>query len=71
MHTASLEHQAYWWLQCLFWQHRERSWLVRAWHRLLVWDMLQAPWLTRRLEKLLDPFLGKSVVLYFRREATP
>ncbi|MEQ8262448.1 class I SAM-dependent methyltransferase [Pseudohaliea sp.] len=70
-HGAHALHVPYWWLQCLFWEHRERSWLVRAWHRLLVWDMLKAPWLTRRLEKLLDPFLGKSVVLYFRREATP
>ena len=37
-HGAHALHVPYWWLQCLFWQHRERSWLVRAWHRLLVLD---------------------------------
>ena len=69
-HGAHALHTPYWWLQCLFWESRERNRLVRAWHRLLLWDMLEAPWLTRRLEGLLDPFLGKSVVLYFRREVS-
>lgn len=70
-HGAHALHVPYWWLQCLFWNSRERNLLVRGWHRLLVWDMLQAPWLTRRLERLLNPFLGKSVVFYCRRVPTP
>jgi hypothetical protein len=40
---------------------------VRLYHKLLLWDLLSAPRSTRWLEKLLDPFLGKSVVMYFTR----
>jgi len=43
--------------------------LTRAYHRLLVWDMMSAPALTRVGERLLNPVLGKSVVLYFRKPA--
>ena len=61
-------HGPYWWLRCLFWREGEQHWLVRQYHKLLVWDLLQAPSLTRTLEKWLNPFMGKSVVLYFRGE---
>ncbi|MEL7046812.1 MAG: hypothetical protein AAGL66_17625, partial [Pseudomonadota bacterium] len=66
-HGAHALHSVYWWLQCLFWKRRERSWLVRQYHRLLVWDMMSNPLLTRTLEQLLNPYLGKSVVMYFRK----
>ncbi len=68
-HGAHALHSPYWWLQCLFWKRRENSWLVRQYHRLLVWDMMERPALTRSLERLLNPFLGKSVVMYFRKPA--
>ena len=42
--------------------------MVRQYHRLLVWDLLEAPALTRILEKSMNPILGKSVVMYFRKE---
>jgi SAM-dependent methyltransferase len=64
-HGAHALHTMYWWLQCLLWERRERSFLVRQYHRLLVWDMMKAPALTRSLERILNPILGKSVVMYF------
>ncbi|MEM1432523.1 MAG: class I SAM-dependent methyltransferase [Pseudomonadota bacterium] len=64
-HHAHALHSPYWWLQCLFWKDRERHPLVRAYHRFLVWDLLQRPWLTRLLEAVLNPVLGKSLVLYY------
>ncbi|MFV0276685.1 MAG: methyltransferase domain-containing protein [Parahaliea sp.] len=67
-HWAHALHSPYWWLRCLFWRTRDSNVLVRQYHRLLVWDMLQKPALTRTVERLLNPLLGKSVVLYFRRE---
>ena len=67
-HWAHALHSPYWWLQCLLWHRREHSWLVQAWHRLLVWDLMQRPLVTRALEALLNPLIGKSTVLYFRRE---
>lgn len=67
-HWAHALHVPFWWLKCLFWRDQEQSRLVRAYHRLLVWDLMQRPWLTRMLERLLNPVMGKSVVLYFRKE---
>lgn len=67
LHGAHALHSPYWWLQCLFWRSRERNWLVRQYHRLLVWDMMSKPAFTRRLERALNPVLGKSVVMYFRK----
>jgi hypothetical protein len=41
--------------------------LVRAYHRLLVWDIVRAPLLTRTLDRILNPLLGKSLVVYLDR----
>jgi hypothetical protein len=37
----------------------------------LVWDLMRGPWLTRTLDRLLNPIMGKSVVLYFTRNPGP
>lgn len=66
-HWAHALHSPYWWLRCLFWQSQERNWLIKTYHRLLVWDLMQKPWLTQTLEKLLNPIMGKSVVMYFKK----
>jgi ubiquinone/menaquinone biosynthesis C-methylase UbiE len=66
-HHAHSLHAPYWWLKCLLGVERETIWPVRLYHRFLTWDMMQQPWLTRQLERLLNPVMGKSVVLYFRK----
>lgn len=66
-HHAHALHSPYWWLKCAVGVSREEHPLVRAYHRLLVWDMMKAPVLTRTAERVLDPLLGKSVALYFRK----
>jgi ubiquinone/menaquinone biosynthesis C-methylase UbiE len=68
-HWAHSLHVPYWWLRCLFWSRGEQPWLVRTYHRLLVWDLMQKPPLTRWLDRLLNPVMGKSLVLYFIRES--
>jgi len=68
-HWAHALHVPFWWLKCLFWRNRDHNWLVRQYHRLLVWDIMEQPALTRVLEKLMNPVMGKSVVMYFRKEA--
>ena len=65
-HWAHGLHAPYWWLRCLFWSKGQQTWPVRLYHRLLVWDLMKQPRLTRWLERILNPFIGKSVVLYFR-----
>ena len=66
-HHAHALHSPYWWLKCAVGVGRDQHPLVRAYHRLLVWDMMKAPAATRLAEKALDPVLGKSVALYFRK----
>lgn len=66
-HWAHALHSPFWWLKCLFWDKGDSARLVRWYHRLLVWDLLERPWLTRGLERLLNPVMGKSVVMYFQK----
>lgn len=63
-HFAHALHSPYWWLKCAVGLDRESDSRVQLYHRLLVWDMMRRPALTRVLETLLQPFIGKSVVLY-------
>jgi len=70
-HWAHALHVPYWWLRCLFWESGDNNWLVSQYHRLLVWDLMKRPALTRVLETLLNPLMGKSVVMYFRKGAVP
>ncbi|QSB17403.1 class I SAM-dependent methyltransferase [Natronosporangium hydrolyticum] len=67
-HHAHALHSPYWWLRCLFGDRADRAWPVRAYHRLLVHDILRGPWWTRRTERLLNPVLGKSLVVYAHKE---
>ncbi len=57
-------HAPYWWLKCAVGPSNDDNLLVRTYHRLLVWDIVRSPWPTRFAERLLDPVLGKSLVLY-------
>jgi SAM-dependent methyltransferase len=67
VHWAHSLHTPYWWLKCLVGPQRNHHPLVRLYHRFLVWDILCQPQITRFLERLLDPLLGKSLVLYFNK----
>jgi len=65
-HHAHALHSPYWWLKCASGVDQENS-LTRGYHRMLVWDMMRRPWLTQSAERLLNPVLGKSLVLYLRK----
>jgi hypothetical protein len=48
--------------------------LVRAYHQVLVWDLSGTPVVskvTRTTEHLLNPVLGKSLVVYARKPLRP
>lgn len=66
-HFAHALHTPFWWLKCLTGPGREPAGLVAAYHRLLVWDLMEKPRLTRFLERMLNPVLGKSTVLYLKK----
>jgi len=67
-HFAHGLHTPYWWLKCIVGPTRSDSKLVDLYHRFLVWDMMKKPWLTQILDRLLNPLMGKSLVLYLRKE---
>lgn len=67
-HGAHALHSPYWWLKCAVWRRADDHPLVRLYQRFLEWDLMKRPLLTRAIETLLNPVLGKSVVMYFRRD---
>ncbi|MEM8496987.1 MAG: class I SAM-dependent methyltransferase [Pseudomonadota bacterium] len=66
-HWAHALHSPYWWLQCMFWRTKDQSRMVKLYQRFLEWDILDRPRFTRWLEALLNPVMGKSVVMYFQK----
>lgn len=68
-HHAHALHSPYWWLKCLVGTGNEENPAVRAYHRLLSWDIVRRPAVTRVPEHLLNPFIGKSLVLYVEHAA--
>lgn len=68
-HHAHALHSIFWWLKCLVGVRDDEHRAVKAYHRLLVWDIVRGPRSIRLIEGLLDPILGKSVVLYLRKPA--
>jgi len=66
-HFAHSIHAPYWWLKCLMGPNRTDSALVNLYHRILVWDLMQKPKITAFVDKLFNPILGKSLVLYFKK----
>lgn len=68
-HHAHALHSPYWWLKCLVGVGEAGNPAVRAYHELLVWDITKAsPW-TRVPDRLLNPLIGKSFVVYVEHES--
>ena len=65
-HRAHALHSPYWWLRCAVGPNRppDESRLVGAYHRVLEWDIVKRPFVTAATERLLNPLLGKSLVVY-------
>lgn len=69
-HHAHALHSPYWWLRCAIDpQDSDDHPLVRAYHRLLVWDITDRPVVTRLAEALLNPVIGKSLIVYADKPA--
>jgi SAM-dependent methyltransferase len=68
-HHAHALHSPYWWIRCAVGPDDDAHPLVAAYHKLLVWDMIDRPWVTRLAEKVLQPVIGKSLVVYADKAA--
>ncbi|MGZ4470121.1 MAG: class I SAM-dependent methyltransferase [Nocardioidaceae bacterium] len=60
-------HAPYWWIKCAVGVDNADHVLAKGYHRLLVWDIMKRPWLTRTADRLLNPVIGKSLVLYLTK----
>jgi SAM-dependent methyltransferase len=68
-HHAHGLHSPYWWLKCAVGVHNDKHPAAKAYHQVLVWDIMKRPALTRIAEQVLNPVIGKSVVVYFTKPA--
>jgi SAM-dependent methyltransferase len=60
-------HAPYWWIKCAVGVTNDDHVLARAYHRLLVWEIMKDPLALRLAGRVLDPLIGKSMVLYFTK----
>ncbi len=63
-HRAHALHAPYWWLKCAVGIDNNDFPLVSIYNKLLVWDIAERPAVTRITEQVLNPVLGKSLVVY-------
>ena len=60
-------HSPYWWIKCAVGVTKDDHPLVRTYHRMLVWEIVHQPRILQFAGRILDPLIGKSLVLYFRK----
>jgi ubiquinone/menaquinone biosynthesis C-methylase UbiE len=68
-HHAHALHSPYWWLRCAVGPKNENHRAVAAYRRLLEWDIIRRPRSLQLAERVLSPVLGKSYVVYARKDA--
>ena len=66
-HYAHGIHTPYWWIKCLAGPGNDTALPVCLYHRFLTWDIMKKPKLTRTIDSALNPFIGKSIVIYFTK----
>lgn len=69
-HFAHGLHAPYWWLKCAVGTTNDTHPAVAAYHKLLVWDIEKAPAATRLADKVLNPLVGKSLIVYLVKPDT-
>ncbi len=60
-------HAPYWWLKCLVGHKNDAFPLVKAYRKFLEWDIIRRPPLTAMIDRILNPLIGKSMILYLKK----
>jgi SAM-dependent methyltransferase len=68
-HHAHALHSPYWWLRCAVGPTNNDHRAVQAYRKFLEWDIVKAPKVTRIADRVLNPVMGKSIVIYSRKPA--
>jgi len=67
-HHAHALHSPYWWIKCAAGIDRvDRPWIEHRYHDLLVWQITDQPRWLGTLDRMLNPVLGKSLVVYAQK----
>ena len=61
-------HSPYWWLKCAVGPGNNDHWAVARYRRFLEWDIINRPKSMQVVERALSPVIGKSYIVYARRE---
>jgi SAM-dependent methyltransferase len=63
-HRAHALHTPYWWLKCAVGVRNDHHPWVQRYRKFLEWDIVEQPRVTTVADRILNPVLGKSLVLY-------
>lgn len=66
-HHAHALHSPYWWLRCAGGVDRPNRFLARKYHDLLVYQLTHKPRSLAMVDRVLNPVLGKSLILYTQK----
>ena len=61
-------HAPYWWLRCFFWNTQDSNIIVKLYKKILERHILKKPLLLDFIDKVLNPFMGKSFSMYFEKK---
>jgi SAM-dependent methyltransferase len=67
-HHAHALHSPYWWLKCAVGPRRDDHVLVNGSKKFLEWDIVKQPKSVKIAERALSPLMGKSLIVYARKE---
>ena len=61
-------HAPYWWLRCFFWNTQDSNFVVNGYKKILERHILKKPLFLDFIDKIFNPFLGKSFSMYFEKK---
>ena len=61
-------HAPYWWLRCFFWNTQDSNLVVNGYKKMLERHILKKPFFLDFIDKIFNPFLGKSFSMYFEKK---
>jgi len=66
-HHAHALHSPYWWIRCAGGVNDADRLLARRYHDLLVWQIMKNPPVLRWADRVLNPVMGKSLIIYVEK----
>ena len=61
-------HAPYWWLRCFFWNTQDSNIIVKLYKKILERHILKKPFFLDCIDKIFNPFMGKSFSMYFEKK---